>query len=188
MRRSSDRVDLGCCPTCRRHFRDAFDHPRIRVRRFERLPVLEAFDRHSTKAMAQRSTHRSNENSDIRLNDDGINITQEIADVCDSEIVQQYFGALKALEGKTIDPGNLNPPWKPDRYFKKSYPIPETRFFLGVFEGDDSTSEHRVAEIGIMCEGMNLGRAGGATLQILGPIARIHYEGLLIDPPQEKRS
>jgi hypothetical protein len=39
-----------------------------------------------------------------------------------------------------------------------------------------------------MCEGMDLGRAGGATLQILGPIARVHYEGLLIEPPPEQRS
>jgi hypothetical protein len=47
-----------------------------------------------------------------------------------------------------------------------------------------------VAEVQIHCKGPNLGSAGGPTLQRLGAIARLRYEGLLAgggSPMQAKR-
>ena len=58
-------------------------------------------------------------------------------------------------------------------------PVAETGIYLSLADSEVSADNARIAEVQVHCDGPNLGSAGGPTLQPLGAVARLHYEGLL---------
>ena len=77
-------------------------------------------------------------------------------------------------------------------YFKWAYPVTGSGIYLSLIDGENNSgiAENqtatndglRSAEVEVYCDGPNLGSAGGATLQPLGAIALVTYQGLLIIP------
>jgi hypothetical protein len=175
------------CPCCERPFRKILDYPYVRVLSFERLPVPEAVDTMSEAAaekwLARRRKAAADDLSGVR--EDGINMTPAIEKTCRSDSVVDYFLRLSNLVGQTVQPTQLAPPGPVHRRFKWAYPIAGTSLYLSLDEADDTAPHETVAEVQIHCAGPNLGSAGGPTLQLLGPIARLGYQGLLADgtPP-----
>ena len=78
-----------------------------------------------------------------------------------------------------MEPGRLLPRLKPDAIFRGAYPIPGTDLYLSLDEGEPTAAGGRTAEVQILCDGPNLGSAGGPTLQALGAIGRVDYVGVL---------
>lgn len=172
------------CPACQRPFRKILDYPQVRVLSFERLPVPEAVDTMS-EAAAKKQLARKRRDAladPSSLWHDGINLTPQIEQACNLPQVVQYFRRLQGAVGKVVKPRRLLPTKPSDTVFKFAYPIAETGLYLALDESDEPSDDHRLADVEILCEGPNLGSAGGPTLQSLGPIARIAYEGLLAVP------
>jgi hypothetical protein len=88
--------------------------------------------------------------------------------------------ALQELVGQEVQPRRLLPTFKPSGYFRWACPVGKTGIFLSFDEAEKSTRKKRMAEVQVHCQGPNLGSAGGATLQPLGAIAVLAYEGLLL--------
>jgi hypothetical protein len=171
------------CPTCGRDFKDILDFPRVRVLDFERLPIPEAVDTFSDaaaeKRMARRRAERANPDALARLRDDGINMTPVIAQGCERSEVQDYFDHLASMRGREVEPRELLPPFPAHGIFKRAYPVGNTGIYLVLSDAEAQDDAVRVAEVEVLCDGPNMGSAGGPTLQSLGAIARIRYEGLL---------
>ena len=172
--------DIHHCPACGRAFKSILDYPRIRVLSFERLGIPEAIDYWSAAATAKRLARQRIEPPDSgRGWQEGINVTPAIVRACDTKEVQSYLSHLAALPSQQVAPDRLLPPLQSDRHFKWVYPIPGTGIYLSLADAEVPADEGRIAEIQVHCEGPNLGSAGGPTLQPLGAIARLRYEGLL---------
>jgi hypothetical protein len=172
--------DRERCPTCQRAFKTAFDYPRLRILAFERLPIPEAVDTMSdTAAEMQLKRFRQKGRSLTHWHDAGINMTPEIERACGMPEMQAYLGQLAALVGQEVAPKQLKPDWKADGRFRWAHRIPGTRLYVSVAESEKQPETGRVAEVQVHCDGPNLGSAGGPTLQLLGGIARLQYEGLL---------
>ena len=175
---------LHHCPTCGREFKDIRDYPRVRILEFERLPIPEAIDSMSgaaaEKRLARSRAERLISNAPPGLRQDGINMTPVIARACDTSEVQDYFGRLAALQGREVAPQELLPSLAAHRTFKWAYPVPDTGIYLSLSESETSTDTARVAEVQVHCDGPNMGSAGGPTMQSLGAVARLHYEGRLV--------
>ena len=175
---------LHHCPACGRDFKDILDYPRVRILEFERLPIPEAIDSMSgaaaEKRLARWRAERSEPDALPRLRDDGINMTPVIARVCDTSQVQDYLGRLAAVQGREVAPQELLPPFPADGIFKRAYPVADTGIYLCLSDSETSTDAARVAEVQVYCDGPNMGSAGGPTLQSLGAVARLRYEGLLV--------
>ena len=180
---------LHHCPACGREFKDILDYPRVRVLEFERLPIPEAVDSWSDAAAARRLTRLRAERSrpdappgalpeELRR-EDGINMTPRIEQAASTSEVQDYFGRLAALVGREVVPRELLPPFATHGRFTWAYPVAETGIYLSLSDAEAPASDVRVAEVQVHCDGPNLGSAGGPTLQPLGAIARLHYQGLL---------
>jgi hypothetical protein len=171
------------CPTCGREFKDILDYPRVRILDVERLPIPEAVDTFSAaaveKRMARRRAEPSAEHPFAGAREDGINMTPVIAKACERSEVQEYFAHLAAIRGREIESRELLPPFPADGIFKRAYPVADTGIYLMLSDAEESTEAGRVAEVEVLCEGLNMGSAGGPTLQLLGAVARIRYEGLL---------
>jgi hypothetical protein len=175
---------LHHCPACGREFKDILDYPRVRILEFERLPIPEAIDSMSGAAAEKRLARWRAERSDTDvtpdLREDGINMTPLIARACDTRDVQDHFGRLAALQGREVAPQELLPSLAAHGIFKWAYPVPDTGIYLSLSESETSTDAERVAEVQVYCDGPNMGSAGGPTLQPLGAVARLRYEGLLV--------
>lgn len=172
--------DLPYCTCCGRPFRNLFDYPRVRIIAFERLPVPEAVDSLSDAA-AEKWLTRQRAGLRRQSSSEGINLTPEIEQACRAQEVSCYLDRLAAMVGHEVEPAALLPSFPAHTRFQESYPIPETRLLLAIEEAEDSSSPRRTAEIQVLCAGPNLGSAGGPTLQFLGPISRITYEGLVFN-------
>jgi hypothetical protein len=156
---------------------------------FERLPIPEAMDYWSSAAIEKHISRRKAEQLDLNTPDvsrheglqrqEGINMTPVIAEVLNRAEVQDYLARLTALVGQEVVPQELLPPLAAHGYFKWAYPVAETGIYLSVSDSEAPAGNARVAEVQVHCEGPNLGSAGGATLQPLGAIARLRYQGLL---------
>lgn len=184
------------CPACNRRFKTVLSYPSVRVLEFERLPTPEAIDSFSDAA-AQKWLAKRRRDPDRTggLTDEGINLTPAIARARERPDVRDYFDRLRSLVGREVNPRELLPSFKPDPYFKRTYPIPGTELYLAIGEeehavveaehavraAEPSAPESRTAVIEVLCEGINMGSAGGPTLQILGSVARLRYVGLLTD-------
>jgi hypothetical protein len=184
------------CPACQRRFKSVLSYPAVEVLEFERLPTPEAVDSFSDEAAQKWLERRRRDPQGTKgLTDEGINRTPTIAEACERPDVRDYFDRLRSLVGREVNPRELLPPFKVDSYFRRTYPIPGTRLYLAI--GDDqagtehgtehsasaepSQAESRVATIDVLCRGINLGSAGGPTLQVLGAVARLSYVGLLAE-------
>jgi hypothetical protein len=167
------------CPTCGRKFKSIRDYPRVLVLSFERLPIPEAVDRLS-EAAAEKWLERKQSKGRAANRDDGINRTPEIARACAQEEVQEYLERLAQLIGQIEDPAQLKPPFEPSGRFKWAHPIPETKLFLSLREEKPEDVGEGIADVEVYCAGPNMGSAGGPTLQALGSIGRIRYQGLLL--------
>ena len=88
--------------------------------------------------------------------------------------------AWRPLQGREVAPQELLPPFPADGIFKRAYPVAETGLYLCLSDAETIDDDARVAEVDVLCDGPNMGSAGGPTLQSLGAVARLHYEGLLI--------
>lgn len=169
------------CPCCGRTFEQVDDYPRVQVLAFERLPTPEAMD--DTSAAAARKAierHRRNPHeSDWSRR--GINMTPEIEKAARNAEVVEYLNRLDRLVGREIEPRELFPTWPADAHFKKAYRVAETPIWLSLHEGSADAASGRVTDVNALCEGPNFGSAGGPTLLVLGPVARITYCGLLQD-------
>ncbi len=132
------------------------------------------------KRLARWRAERSEPDALPRLRDDGINMTPVIARVCDTSQVQDYLGRLAAVQGREVAPQELLPPFPADGIFKRAYPVADTGIYLCLSDSETSTDAARVAEVQVYCDGPNMGSAGGPTLQSLGAVARLRYEGLLV--------
>jgi hypothetical protein len=170
------------CPACRRAFRNITDYPRVRVLSFERLPLPEAVDTMSDAAARKQlaKRRRSSVDDPALLRQDGINMKPIIEQACSTPIVQDYLRRLGEMVGETVKPRQLLPPPPADRVFRWAYPIAGTDLYLSLGDADEAPADETVAEIQIHCDGPNLGSAGGPTLQMLGAIARLGYQGLLV--------
>jgi hypothetical protein len=172
------------CPCCGREFKDILDYPRVRILEFERLPIPEAVATFSgaaaEKRMARRRAERPDPDALPSLREDGINMTPVIARACERSEVQDYFAHLAAMRGREVEPRELLPPFTPDGIFKRAYPVADTGIYLVLSDAEETTETGRVADVEVLCDGPNMGSAGGPTLQSLGAVARLHYEGLLL--------
>jgi hypothetical protein len=111
----------------------------------------------------------------------GINMTPAIEQACNTAVVAEYMQRLSSLVGQSVKPRKLLPPRPAHGRFKWAYPIPATGLYLSLGEPSEPPENETVAEVQVHCDGPNLGSAGGPTLQLLGPIARLGYEGILGD-------
>ncbi len=176
------------CPTCGREFKHILDYPRVRVMDFERLPIPEAVDSWSEAAAEKRLARLRAERLDPDATPgsrqeglhrrDGINMTPVIARACNTSEVEGYFARLAALCGREVAPQDLLPPFAAHGHFKWAHPVAETGIYLSLSDSETPAEDARVAEVQVHCDGPNLGSAGGPTLQPLGVIARLCYEGL----------
>jgi hypothetical protein len=148
---------------------------------FERLPVPEAVDTMSAAAAQKRLARQRRGDPDdlVACLRDGINMTPAIEQACSTPAVTDYLQKLSSTVGQSIEPKRLLPSSPAHGVFKWAYPISGTELYLSLGEADDAPTDETVAEVRIHCKGPNLGSAGGPTLQPLGPIARVRYEGLL---------
>jgi hypothetical protein len=167
------------CPTCGRQFKSIHDYPRVLVLSFERLPIPEALDQFS-EAAAEKGLARKRSTGRTANRDDVINRTPEIARACARAEVQDYLERLAQLSGQILEPDQLKPTFKLSGYFKWAHPIPETELFLSLKEEKTADVADGVAYVKVYCHGPNMGSAGGPTLQALGSIGRLHYQGLLL--------
>jgi len=171
------------CPTCGREFKDILDYPRVRVLDFERLLIPEAVDTLSEataeKRLARRRAECSAFDAFAGLREDGINMTPVIAKTCERAEIQDYFARLAALRGREVEPRELLPPLAAHGIFKFAHPVADTGIYLSLSDTEPSSEAGRVAEVEVLCDGPNMGSAGGPTLQSLGAVARLRYEGLL---------
>lgn len=149
------------CPACGRVFRSILDYPRVRILAFERLAIPEALD--------------------TLLSPGGINRTPQIARACGTPEVRDYLARLATKTGHEVAPADLSPPFKPSDRFKWAYPIGDTGIYLALADAAVQTGDERAAEVQVHCDGPNLGSAGGPTLQPLGAIALLRYQGLLAE-------
>ena len=180
---------LHHCPACGRQFKHVLDYPRVRILDFERLPIPEAVDCWSDAAAEKRLSRLRAERlgpdalggsgPEGLRRQDGINMTPLIARACDTSEVQDYLARLAALRGREVAPQELLPPLAAHGYFKWAYPVAETGVYLSLSDSDAPADDARAAEVQVHCDGPNLGSAGGPTLQPLGAVARLRYEGLL---------
>jgi hypothetical protein len=175
---------LHHCPACGREFNDILDYPRVRILEFERLPIPEAIDSMSgaaaEKRLARWRARQAEPDALPSLREDGINMTPVIAQACERSEVQDYFARLAAMRGREVAPQELLPPFPPDGIFKRAYPVTDTGLYLSLSESETSTEAERVADVEVFCDVPNMGSAGGPTLQSLGAVARLRYEGLLV--------
>ena len=180
---------LHHCPACGREFTHILDYPRVRIVGFERLPIPEAVDCWSEAAAEKRLSRwraerfgpdapPDGQQEELRRQD-GINMTPLIARACDVSEVQDYLARLAALRGREVAPQELLPPLAAHGRFRWAYRVAETGIYLSLSDAEAPADDARVAEIQVHCDGPNLGSAGGPTLQALGAVARLRYEGLL---------
>jgi hypothetical protein len=170
------------CPACHRTFESVFDYPAIKLTGFERLPVPEAIDDMSAAAAEKRvSAMRNAPTTHNAFLTGGINMTPAIERACSKPLTEEYLSQLEALVGQELRPQALLPGIPPDRVFRRVYPVEDTGIYISVDDSGPNDAGERHAEVGVYCEGPNLGSAGGPTLQRLGAIAILRYEGLLAD-------
>ncbi len=171
------------CPTCHRECRRVLDYPRVRIVAVEELPIPEAVDRHSEAAARKRLKRRADApdslEEPLKRLDEGINMTPAIAEACRTAAVRDYLNQLAALSGQQVEPARLLPRLKRDATFRGAYPIPGTDLYLSLDEGDPTAAGTRTAEVQILCDGPNMGSAGGPTLLPLGALGRVEYVGVL---------
>lgn len=177
------------CPACGREFKHILEYPRVRVLGCERLPIPEAVDYWSAAAVEKKMARRRGEQQEFAApgeageewlrRQDGINMTPVVAEALNRAAVQEYLARLTELAGQEVAPQELLPPLAAHGYFKWAYPVAETGLYLSLSDSEAPTDDARLAEVQVHCEGPNLGSAGGATLQPLGAIARLRYQGLL---------
>lgn len=171
------------CPACSRQFRNIQDYPYVRIVSFKRMPIPEAIDYTSGTAAEKRlSKQRAKSSGPNGLMHDGINMTPKIELVCNTDEVLKYLTYLSTLSGHEIIPNKLLPPFKAHGYFKWAYPVSDTGIYLSMTDSAPPIDGKGIAEIQLHCVGPNLGSAGGPTLQRLGTIALLHYQGLLTKP------
>lgn len=170
------------CPACGRAFASILDYSCVRILAFERLPIPEALD-YLSPAAAAKTLKRSRESFEPSTwSPEGINRTPEIARACDTPEVREYLAGLAAMPGQEVAPAQLLPPLKPSTRFKWAYPVGNTCIYLSLADATAQAEENkRTAEVRVYCDGPNLGSAGGPTLQPLGAIALLHYQGLLAE-------
>lgn len=171
------------CPACRRPFTGILDYPIVRVLSVERLPVPEAVDYHSAAAVEKGLKRRRVEADVPKWMSEGINRTPEIAAMLTRPEIEKYLADLAAISGQEVDPHQLLPPLKPSGYFKWAYPIGDTCLYLSLNEHEIGSAGDRTAQVLVHCDGPNMGSAGGPTLRVLGAIALVHYQGLLVNQP-----
>ena len=169
------------CPACGRAFASILDYPRVRILGFERLPIPEALDYLSPAAAAKTAMARGKSFDPSTWSPEAINRTPEIARAYDTPEVREYLARLATMPGREVAPGQLLPPLKPSGRFKGAYPVANTGIYLSLNDAVAQTGDKRTAEIQVHCDGPNLGSAGGPTLQPLGAIALLHYQGLLAE-------
>ncbi len=175
---------LHHCPACGREFKDILDYPRVRILEFERLPIPEAIDYMSgaaaEKRLARFRVERFHPDVPPSFREEGINRTPAIARACEMSAVQEYLDRLAALSGREVAAQELLPPLLAHGRFKWAYPVADTGIYLSLSDGETSSDAARVAEVQVYCDGPSMGSAGGPTLQSLGAVARLRYEGLLV--------
>ena len=170
------------CPACRRPLKTILDYPLVLVRTVERPPIPEWIDYWSGEALRARAawSHLPGpEEFGAEIPPSGLNRTPELAAACESAVVQHYLRSLESYQGQVIPPTALLPPLKPDRYFTRAYPLPGSRLFVALDEAEPGGGA-RMCEVVFYAQGPNLGSAGGPTLQKVGAIATIRYEGRLV--------
>jgi hypothetical protein len=134
----------------------------------------------SREARAKRLARRHNQGQEPKPGDEGINRTPEIASLCAQAEVQEYLERLASLTGQILDPAQLKPPFEPSGRFKWAHPVPQTKLFLSLTEEKPEDTSDGAAVVEVYCDGPNMGSAGGPTLQRLGSIGRLYYQGLLL--------
>ena len=84
------------------------------------------------------------------------------------------------MRGREVEPRELLPRLAAHGIFKRAYPVADTGIYLSLSDTEPSSEAGRLAEVEVLCDGPNMGSAGGPTLQSLGAVARLRYEGLLV--------
>lgn len=88
-------------------------------------------------------------------------------------------GRGQLVDGEGECPDNLHCAAQFRPLAEPAYPVADTGIYLAPAEAETTTEAGRVAEVEVLCDGPNMGSAGGPTLQSPGAVARIRYEGLL---------
>ena len=169
------------CPACRRTFRGILEYPRVLILAFERLAIPEALDYSSPSAAAKTLEQRRRDSRPGNTWSQGINRTPDIARACGTPEVRAYLARLGTMPGQEVALPQLLPPFDASSRFRWAYPVGNTGIYLSLAEAAAQPGDHRAAEVQMYCDGPNLGSAGGPTLQPLGAIARLHYQGLLVE-------
>ena len=169
------------CPACGRAFQSILDYPLVRILAFERLPIPEALDYLSPAAAARTLKGRGESVDPSTWSPDAINRTPDIARACDTPEVREYLARLASMPGRQVAPRQLLPPLNASGRFKWAYPVGDTGIYLSLADAGAQAGDKRTAEVQVHCDGPNLGSGGGPTLQPLGAIALLHYQGLLAE-------
>jgi hypothetical protein len=174
---------MDSCPTCSRPFEKMTDYPSIKLDKVE-IPSGGIFG------------VDSGWDDFSKVTPDGRPIIDEVWDqISELDSVKDYLSALKGNIGKTVNPKNLLPPWKPNGYFRYAYLLqdedspPEYDEETYTYKPerylafqDDLPFQERdagICHVAVMEPGPNFGSAGGPTLKILGVIATFYYTPIL---------
>ena len=98
--------------------------------------------------------------------------------------LNNYFDTMERYIKKEVPTAHFLPPFSRNDYFKFAFDILETNYQFNISENKDGLEKIdgkiRKADLEILGEGINLGSAGGPTLQNFVTIAKIEYEGRLL--------
>lgn len=157
------------CPTCHRTFEKMTDYPKVIVDRIE-FP--------DTGIIAHPNAWNP------------INAIEVWKQLAQDTSLHSYLQQLRNVTLKTkTDPETLLPRLESQGYFKWAFTIKEggwkpnsnpdweSGYYLGFQNGNYAEEANGISEVILYTEGPNMGSAGGPTLQGVGTIAKIYYQG-----------
>jgi len=164
------------CPTCLRPFTDVRDYPVTTVTKIE-------FPDHGI--VLDTCTWAS---GGYRLDAEALQIGETAwNEISGNTALQEYLSGLKGISEQVpqkLKPEDLLPHWPKDSYYQHAYPIP------GNFESTDSakrygwnkyyiceSTDEGISKVALWTKGPNMGSAGGPSIQQVGVVATIHFQG-----------
>ncbi|HLC78512.1 MAG TPA: hypothetical protein VJH92_05280 [Candidatus Nanoarchaeia archaeon] len=96
------------------------------------------------------------------------------------EKIDSYLSGLESSVGKEVSSLQILPRFEKDDYFKESYKIPKSDFYLLLHDKKAQKEDLGQTDFSLWLLGLNLGSAGGPALTKLCDIARLKYEGRIV--------
>ena len=193
------------CPTCEREFQNLDDYPLIYVASFNRgsIPADLKFPFYDWTIFVGPNSKNCNERPpseilDFFKNNNGAkefkyngwkwtlkgewedgHYHRENPDQREIIVVRlnPYLDSLDGLVGREVPKAELLPQFQRDGRFRHAFNIPDTAYQFMFNEQGKTPTGLRVTELQLMGEGVNLGSAGGPTIQSLAKVGHLEYEG-----------